>query len=120
MDSTLTKTKAKTLIFIFAKIISLRKNHLVVEYIYIYIYLYAYSNPCCQCYEWVLKKAQQLDWSEDSAKALVVIGDAEPHPPSYTDQSIHWRDELDVLTGMDVKVGAMIFLVLLFGLIMLF
>ncbi|XP_067664812.1 uncharacterized protein [Haliotis asinina] len=57
-----------------------------------------------ECYEWVLRKAQQLDWSEDSAKALVVIGDAEPHPPSYTDQNINWRDELDLLTGMGVKV----------------
>ncbi|KAJ8304723.1 hypothetical protein KUTeg_018306, partial [Tegillarca granosa] len=57
-----------------------------------------------ECYEWVLKKAQQLDWSEDSAKALVVIGDCEPHPPSYTDQNIDWHAELDVLKGMEVKV----------------
>lgn len=52
----------------------------------------------------MLKKAQQLDWSEDSAKALVVIGDCEPHPPSYTDQNIDWHAELDVLKGMEVKV----------------
>lgn len=57
-----------------------------------------------QCYEWVLRKAQMLDWSEDSAKALVVIGDCEPHPPSYTDQNIFWKDEVDVLKGMGVKV----------------
>ncbi|XP_059163367.1 uncharacterized protein LOC131946539 [Physella acuta] len=57
-----------------------------------------------ECYELVLKKAQLLDWSEDSAKALVVIGDLHPHPPSYTDQRIWWRDELNVLTGMGVKV----------------
>lgn len=57
-----------------------------------------------QCYEWALRKAQQLDWSEHSAKAFVVIGDCEPHPPSYTDQRINWRDELDVLKGMGVKV----------------
>ncbi|XP_013380967.1 uncharacterized protein LOC106152040 isoform X1 [Lingula anatina] len=57
-----------------------------------------------ECYEWVLRKAQQLDWAEDSAKALVVIGDCEPHPPSYTDQNINWHDELDVLSGMGVKV----------------
>ena len=59
---------------------------------------------CAQCYEWVLHKAQQLDWSEHSAKALVVIGDCEPHPPSYTDQRINWHDELDLLKGMGVKV----------------
>ncbi|CAL1545049.1 unnamed protein product [Lymnaea stagnalis] len=57
-----------------------------------------------ECYELVLKKAQQLDWSEDAAKALVVIGDQHPHPPSYTDQSICWQDELDILCGMGVKV----------------
>ncbi|XP_005103641.2 uncharacterized protein LOC101862815 [Aplysia californica] len=57
-----------------------------------------------ECYEWVLRKAQQLDWAEDSAKALVVIGDLFPHPPSYTDQNISWREELDLLSGMGVKV----------------
>ena len=46
-----------------------------------------------------------MDWSEESAKALVVIGDCEPHPPSYTDQHINWRTELDVLKGMGVKVS---------------
>ena len=58
-----------------------------------------------QCYEWALRKAQSLDWSENSAKALIMIGDCEPHPPSYTDQNINWWDELDVLKGMDVKVN---------------
>ena len=57
-----------------------------------------------QCYEWALRKAQQLDWSEDSAKALVMIGDELPHVTSYTDQHIFWKDELDVLAGMEVKV----------------
>ena len=59
-----------------------------------------------QCYEWALRKAQQLDWSEDSAKALVMIGDELPHVPSFTDQSLFWKDELDVLSGMGVKVGS--------------
>ncbi|XP_064614509.1 LOW QUALITY PROTEIN: uncharacterized protein LOC135478168 [Liolophura sinensis] len=57
-----------------------------------------------ECYEWVLRKAQTLDWSDEAAKALVVIGDCEPHPPGYTDQGINWHQELDVLVGMDVKV----------------
>ena len=51
-----------------------------------------------------MRKAQQLDWSEDSAKAFVLIADDVPHAPSYTDQHIYWRDELDVLIGMGVKV----------------
>lgn len=57
-----------------------------------------------ECYELVLQKAQKLDWTEDSAKALVVIGDCEPHPPSYTDQKINWHEELDALKAMEVKV----------------
>ena len=60
--------------------------------------------PLFQCYEWALRKCQQLDWSENSAKAFVMIGDCLPHPPSYTDQSIYWGTELDVLIGMGVKV----------------
>ncbi|VDH99269.1 Hypothetical predicted protein [Mytilus galloprovincialis] len=59
-----------------------------------------------ECYELVLQKAQQLDWTEDSAKALVVIGDCEPHPPSYTDQKINWHDELNALKAMEVKAVA--------------
>ncbi|ESO94233.1 hypothetical protein LOTGIDRAFT_232476 [Lottia gigantea] len=57
-----------------------------------------------ECYEWVLRKSQSLDWAEDSAKALVVIGDSPPHEMDHTDQRIDWHDDLDVLTGMGVKV----------------
>ncbi|KAL8586202.1 hypothetical protein ACOMHN_021469 [Nucella lapillus] len=57
-----------------------------------------------ECYEWVLRKAQELDWAEESAKALVVIGDAIPHPPGYTDAQVFWKDELSLLTGMGIKV----------------
>lgn len=57
-----------------------------------------------QAYEWALRKAQQLDWSENSAKAFVVIGDDVPHHPVYTDQNVFWQDELDILIGMGVKV----------------
>ena len=63
-----------------------------------------------QAYEWVLHKAQQLEWSEDSAKALVMIGDAIPQAPSYTDQKTNWHTELDVLKGMGVKVWTIILL----------
>lgn len=53
----------------------------------------------------MLRKAQGLDWSEDSAKALVVIGDEKPHEVGYTDARVAWQEELAVLTGMGVKVG---------------
>ena len=59
-----------------------------------------------QCYEWALKQAQHLDWSDDSAKAFVMIGDDLPHRASYTDQNVHWREEVDLLAGMGVKVGS--------------
>ncbi|XP_025078119.1 uncharacterized protein LOC112554533 isoform X2 [Pomacea canaliculata] len=57
-----------------------------------------------ECYEWVLRKTQSLDWSEEAAKALVVIGDCLPHPKGHTDQQVFWRDELALLSGMGVKV----------------
>ncbi|KAH3836606.1 uncharacterized protein LOC127877657 isoform X2 [Dreissena polymorpha] len=57
-----------------------------------------------EAYEWALRRAHTLDWSESSAKALVMIGDEVPHPPSYTDQGVFWMDELDVLIGMGIKV----------------
>jgi hypothetical protein len=33
-----------------------------------------------------------------------MIGDDIPHSPGYTDQNVHWREEVDVLGGMGVKV----------------
>ena len=58
-----------------------------------------------QCYEWVLHEATQLDWSEDAAKALVVIGDDVPHPPCVTDQSVSWKTEAQLLKAQGVKVS---------------
>jgi len=51
-----------------------------------------------------LKEAQQFSWSDDSAKALVVIGDDVPHPPSYTTEEINWWDEMYNLIDMGVKI----------------
>eukprot|EP00117_Sycon_ciliatum_P017077 scpid37354/ scgid5201/ Polyubiquitin; Ubiquitin; Ubiquitin-related len=62
------------------------------------------GGDCPECYEWVLVKAQTLSWRPNSAKALVVIGDALPHPAGYTDQDISWRQELLTLKDMGVKV----------------
>ena len=45
-----------------------------------------------------------MDWAEDSAKALIVIGDCLPHPPSYTDQQVNWHNDLDILKAMEIKV----------------
>ncbi|XP_072029279.1 uncharacterized protein [Amphiura filiformis] len=56
------------------------------------------------CYEWVLKKSQELDWTEDAAKALVILGDVVPHGVNHTDQGLNWHDELDRLCQRDIKV----------------
>jgi len=50
-----------------------------------------------ECYELALREANSFSWSEDTSKAVVIIGDEVPHPPSYTDQKINWFDELDRL-----------------------
>ncbi|KNC47859.1 uncharacterized protein AMSG_04089 [Thecamonas trahens ATCC 50062] len=42
----------------------------------------------------------------DRSKALVLIGDDVPHEPSYTDQNIRWRDELEKLMEADIKIYA--------------
>ncbi|KAL5005202.1 hypothetical protein ScPMuIL_018658 [Solemya velum] len=62
------------------------------------------GQSSAECYEWALRKAQGMDWSENAAKALVVIGDEIPHEPQFTDQAVNWHTELDVLKGMGVKV----------------
>jgi len=57
-----------------------------------------------ECYELALQTANELSWSEDASKALVMIGDEVPHPPSYTTEKINWFDELDRLVEKGVKV----------------
>lgn len=57
-----------------------------------------------ECYELVLHEAQDLKWSTDARKLLVVIGDDEPHPPAHNPQRLDWRDEVKKLTGMGVLV----------------
>jgi len=57
-----------------------------------------------ECYEYALKEARNFSWTPDASKALVVIGDCDPHPPSYTTMKINWWDELDALIELGVKV----------------
>ena len=49
--------------------------------------------------------SRRLSWSDNDqlTKALVVLGDATPHPPSFTDQRIHWKQELEILKQKGVK-----------------
>jgi len=58
-----------------------------------------------EAYELALREALSLKWREEAGnKALVIIGDAPPHPPSYTTEKIWWRDELAKLAKRGIKV----------------
>jgi hypothetical protein len=57
-----------------------------------------------ECYELVLREAQDLDWSAGAHKAFVLIGDDVPHPPAHTPKKINWRNELEALTSAGVAV----------------
>ena len=58
-----------------------------------------------EAYELALREARKkIKWSPDATKALVMIGDETPHPPSFTNLKINWFEELDYLAEMDVKV----------------
>jgi len=57
-----------------------------------------------EAYELALKEAVEFSWTEGYSKALVVIGDEVPHPPSYTTEKINWWEELDELAEMGVKI----------------
>ena len=45
-----------------------------------------------------------LSWTPESSRALVMIGDEVPHPPSYTTEKFNWFDECDHLAEMGVKI----------------
>jgi hypothetical protein len=45
-----------------------------------------------------------MKWTEGYSKALVVIGDEVPHPPSFTTEKINWFEETDKLAEMGVKI----------------
>jgi hypothetical protein len=58
-----------------------------------------------EAYELGLREARaNIKWGEGTAKALVMIGDEAPHPPSFTTEKIDWKQELDMLADMGVKV----------------
>eukprot|EP00727_Mastigamoeba_balamuthi_P002900 m51a1_g12607 putative von willebrand factor type a (565) ;mRNA; r:611-2970 len=56
-----------------------------------------------EAYELVLHRARSMSWKAPN-RALVLIGDSVPHRDTFTDQKTYWRDELDELVKMDVKV----------------
>ncbi|XP_071118668.1 uncharacterized protein [Haliotis cracherodii] len=60
-----------------------------------------------ECYELVLRQVgEELSWTPGSNRALVMIGDANPHEPDYPDNKlkIDWREEIQTLNKMGVKI----------------
>ncbi len=57
-----------------------------------------------ECYELVLRKAQNLSWTAGANKALVLIGDDLPHPAAQTPGKIDWRNEVQKLTEAGIPV----------------
>ena len=62
-----------------------------------------------ECYELVLRQARtQLSWTPGSVRALVMIGDCNPHGPGYplNRDRIDWRAEAAALAGEGIRVYA--------------
>ncbi|OWF53078.1 uncharacterized protein LOC110446844 [Mizuhopecten yessoensis] len=59
-----------------------------------------------ECYELVLHEVQSLNWTPGSQRALVMIGDNNPHEPNYpqNNQRLDWRTESDNLSNMGVRI----------------
>ena len=60
-----------------------------------------------ECYELVLHEVQGLSWTPGSQRALVMIGDANPHEPNYPQntKNLDWRKETDTLATMVISSG---------------
>ena len=62
---------------------------------------HAYGEDFDECYELVLHEAKNFNWLSDSRKVLVLIGDANPHAPSYhlNTKNLSWRHEVNNLVN---------------------
>lgn len=61
-----------------------------------------------ECYELVLHEARSLSWSAGKNKAVVMIGDDIPHPPSYRENTkkLDWKNEAKLLVEAGIHVHA--------------
>lgn len=59
-----------------------------------------------ECYELMLKQARELNWSLNSKKILVLIGDDIPHVPGFrgSTENLNWRDETKKLTDLGISI----------------
>ncbi|WAR07458.1 hypothetical protein MAR_017416 [Mya arenaria] len=60
-----------------------------------------------ECYELVLHEVRtKLSWTPGTQRALVMIGDCNPHEPNYPQNKLKldWRKEADALAGIGVRI----------------
>lgn len=57
-----------------------------------------------ECYEYMLHKVQGLNWSSDSVRSLIVVGDSCPHSPGHSFNGMNWNEELVAVKGMGVNI----------------
>lgn len=60
-----------------------------------------------ECYEKVLKQARtELSWKSGRDKVIVIVGDANPHEPSYPQniEKINWKNEVGLIAEAGIKI----------------
>jgi hypothetical protein len=57
-----------------------------------------------EAYEYVLREVQKFDWSSETLRALVIIGDATPHTAAQSPYKIDWKNEVSELNKMGINI----------------
>ncbi len=57
-----------------------------------------------ECYEYVLHKVPSLNWSSESMRSLIIIGDAPPHSKEKTYNNLDWRVELGKVRDKGINI----------------
>jgi hypothetical protein len=63
-----------------------------------------YGGDWPECYELVLKEANEIIWRPNSIRRLVMIGDAVPHEVNDNPLKIDWRQQVQYLKEKDVVI----------------
>ncbi len=65
---------------------------------------YSNGETMQECYEYMLRKVQDLNWYSDSFRALVVVGDATPHSKEVALYHDDWLVELDKIKHKGINI----------------
>ena len=57
-----------------------------------------------ECYEYVLHKVPSLNWSSESMRSLIMVGDAPPHSKERTYNNLDWRVELGKVRDKGINI----------------